>query len=90
MSTDIERLKELAGDLLPINIIATLLSVDETELRERISDKQSDVSIAYHLGKAETIAAIRKQEIELAKSGSPFAIEQTATYIIEQLTSENG
>lgn len=87
---DIEKLQELAGDLLPIDLIATLLDVDELILREAIGDRHTSVSRAYHLGKAQTIAAIRKQEIELAKSGSPFAIEKTAGYIIEQLTSENG
>ena len=87
---DLEKLKELAGDLLPIDLIATLLDVDELILREAISNRHSTASRAYHLGKAETIAAIRKQEIELAKSGSPFAIENTADYIIEQQTSENG
>ncbi|MEA5063249.1 MAG: hypothetical protein VB054_07970 [Petrimonas sp.] len=87
---DLEKLKELAGDLLPIDIIATLLDADELILREFIADKHSKISKAYHLGKAQTIAAIRKQEIEMAKAGSPFAIENTADYIIEQFTSENG
>lgn len=86
----LEKLQELAGDLLPIDLIATLLDVDELALREAIGDRHSPVSRAYHLGKAQTIAAIRKQEIELAKSGSPFAIEKTADYIIDQLSSENG
>ena len=87
---DLEKLKELAGDLLPIDLIATLLDVDELILREAISNRHSTASRAYYLGKAETIAAIRKQEIELAKAGSPFALELSTNFIIEQLQSENG
>ena len=87
---NIEKLKELAADLLPIETISILLDVDELILREVISDRTSEASRAYYLGQAETIAAIRKQEVELAKAGSPLAVENVADYIIEQKTSENG
>lgn len=90
IDTDIERLKELASDLLPLDLIAILLDVDEIDLREAVDNRQSPASIAYYTGKAETIAEIRRQEVKLAKAGSPFAIEQIADYIIEQTTSENG
>lgn len=87
---NIDKLKEYAADLLPIETIAILLNVDELLLREAISDRATDISGAYYLGQAETIAAIRKQEVELAKAGSPLAVENVALYIIEQKTSENG
>lgn len=88
--TDIDKLKEYAADLLPIETIAVLLDVEEILLREAIFDRSTDVSRAYFRGQAETIAAIRKQEVELAKAGSPLAVENVAGYIIEQKTSENG
>ncbi len=87
---DIEKIKEYAADLLPIDVIAVLLNVDEFTLRDAISDRRSEVSIAYYRGQAETIAAVRKQEVELAKAGSPLAVEMVSSYIIEQKTSENG
>lgn len=86
----IDKLKEYAADLLPIDAIAILLEIDELLLRELISDHTSEASKAYYFGQAETIAAIHKQEVELAKAGSPLAVENVADYIIEQKTSENG
>lgn len=87
---DLDKIRELAGDLLPIDLIATLVDVDETRLRDAIHDRKSEISRAYHLGKAKTMAAIRKQEVELAKAGSPLAVQNVNSYIIEQITSENG
>jgi len=69
---DIEKLKEYAADLIPIDMIAVLLDIDEMLLRDVISDRTSPISRAYYLGQAETIAAIRKQEVVLAKAGSPL------------------
>lgn len=85
-----EKIKELAGYLIPIDMIAVLLNVNEDLLREAISDKSSPVSKAYYLGQAETMMEIRKQEIELAKAGSPLAVQNVGDYIIEQKSSENG
>lgn len=87
---DLEKLKEYASNLLPINIIAVLLDINEYEFRDMIADIRSEVSKIYYRSQAETIAAIRKQEIELAKSGSPLSIENVESYIIEQKLSENG
>lgn len=87
---NVEKLKEYAADLLPLETIAILLNTDDISLREAISDRATDISRAYYLGQAETIAAIRKQEVELAKAGSPLAVENVALYIIEQKSSENG
>jgi hypothetical protein len=84
----IERIKELASYLMPIPEMAVLVGIDEDELREVIADKSSEVSKAYHLGKAETILEIRKQEVQLAKTGSPVALENIAKYIIDQAHSE--
>ena len=72
---DADKVKEFASNLLPIDVIAILLDVDEYLLREAISDKKSCVSKAYRLGQALTISEIRKQEVELAKAGSPLAVQ---------------
>lgn len=90
MNIDIDKLKSFASDLLPVDLIAVLLDVDVLDLQTSIADRGSDVSRAYYKGQAETIAAIRRQEVELAKAGSPMAVENVNEYIIEQKTSENG
>jgi len=87
---DIEKLKEYAADLLPVHTIAVLMDLDVIALQEAISDRTNDISKAYYRGQAETIAAIRKQEVALAKAGSPLAVENVSNYIIEQINSENG
>lgn len=87
---DIEKLKEYAADLIPIDMIAVLLDIDEILLRDVISDRTTPISRAYYQGQAETIAAIRKQEVQLAKAGSPLAVENVSGYIIDQKSAENG
>lgn len=87
---NVDKIKELSSYLLPIDIIATLLDVDEYKLRDAIDDKASEISKAYYLGQAQTVADIRKQEVELAKAGSPLAVQNVGNYILEQKTSENG
>ena len=83
-------LREYAGLLLSISDIAVLLSVDEDELRSEINNKSTKLSQTYRLGKMLTIVELRKQEIDMAKLGSPMAVELTQKYIIEQKLNENG
>jgi hypothetical protein len=83
-----DRIKEYASYLLSIPDIATLTGMDEDELKEAIANKTSEISRAYHLGKAETMLAVRKQEVALAKAGSPFAIELMQSYMLDQIQHE--
>lgn len=86
---EIEKIIEYAGLLLSITDIAVLLDVDEDELRDDISIKNSDVSKAYRKAKTERILELRNDEIQLAKLGSPGAMEIVQKYIIDQKISEN-
>lgn len=83
-----EKIKELASYLMSIPDIAILIGMDEDKLRDEIADKSTEISKAYRLGKAETILEVRKQEVALAKSGSPMALENIAEYLIDQSHSE--
>jgi hypothetical protein len=83
-------LKEYAGCLMNISDIAVLLGFDEDVLRDEISNKHSPTSKAYRKAKAEVVFELRKQEIEMAKLGSPQAVELTQRYIIDQKIQENG
>lgn len=87
---ELEKLQECAGLLMNINDIAVLMDIDEDELREDINNKFSPASKAYRKGKAQFIFEIRKQEIDLAKLGSPQAVEQMHKYLIDQKIQENG
>ncbi len=76
-----DRLSDLAGALTPIREIAILLDVPEDALRMAICDRSSAVSHAYYKAKAETALQMRRQELELARVGSPLAAQLTATYL---------
>ncbi|MDR1981340.1 MAG: hypothetical protein LBQ39_06965 [Tannerellaceae bacterium] len=86
--TDAEKIKEYAACLMSIPDIAVLMGVDVDSLRGKIADRSSAISIAYYQGKAETTLAIRRQEVELAKAGSPLAVERTSDYLVEQSQHE--
>ncbi len=69
------KIEELATLLTPVEQVAVLLCLDPHELALQIRDKTTQVSIAYRRGVATTALELRKQEIELAKSGSPLAVQ---------------
>ncbi len=73
---------------MKIDQIALLLGIELSEFKSAIRSENHPLYKAYHLGKAETILAIRKQEIELAKLGSPMAVELVNKFILEQTLAE--
>ena len=84
----IENVRELAKALTPVSDIAALLDVDESMLREELSNKLSPLRKAYDKGKATTALALRMQELELAKVGSPLAVQLTASYVKDMTIDE--
>lgn len=87
---ELEKIGEYAGLLMTITDIAILMNIDEDELRSDISDNSNNVYRTYRLSKIRTTLELHRQEIELAKLGSPLSIELTQKYIIDQKLSENG
>lgn len=87
--TIVEQIGELARDLTPICDIASILDLDEDELRQAIADRHNVVSKAYYSNKANTKLLLRKQELELAKVGSPMAVQQSIGYIRDMNTNED-
>ncbi|GHU77537.1 hypothetical protein FACS189414_4790 [Bacteroidia bacterium] len=83
-----EKIKEYAACLMSIADIAALIGADADHLQSKIADRTTDISKSYYLGKAETTYAIRSREVELAKAGSPLAVELTGDYLIEQSQHE--
>jgi hypothetical protein len=84
----IDRIKEYASLLMPLPEIAVLTGMDENGLKAKIADRSSEYSKAYRLGRAETVLEIRRQEIALAKAGSPMAVELMQDYLLDQIQSE--
>lgn len=73
----------LAADLTPVSHIAAILSLDEDALRAQLSALDSPLRSAYLKAKAETALALRRQELEFARIGSPVAIQLTSSYLRE-------
>jgi len=89
ISQHIDRIEEMASLLMSITDIAAMIECDEMELRDAIADKSTDISKAYRKGKAQTTYELRKNEIALAKIGSPMAVELAERYRIEQNSDED-
>ena len=89
-SNQLEKVQEYAGLLMTVSDISVLIGVNEDSFREDIGNKNSAVSCAFRKGQIETVLELRKQEIEMAKLGSPMAVELIQKYIIDQKMSENG
>jgi len=83
-----EQIKEYAGYLLKPDQIARLMDINPVEFKRVLKSKDHPVSIIYEKGKAEIILEIRKQEIQLAKLGSPIALDLVSKFIIEQKQGE--
>ena len=65
----LDEIAELAEALTPIDDIALILQLDLYQLRQQIRDTTSDVSMAYRLGKARGLLAVRRATIKKAESG---------------------
>lgn len=89
LSSKIDEIRELASQLTPVEDIAVLLDVNEDLLRMELANKQSEVRRAYLKARAETSLMLRRQEIELARVGSPLAVQMTGAYLRDMITSED-
>lgn len=83
------KIEEYASLLMCIDDIAVLVNMNVDELKNEISNKSSQISIAYRRGKAKTTLEIHRQEINLAKLASPAAVENTARFLEEMNLSED-
>lgn len=84
----IEKIKEFAGLLLTPDQISILLDIDAQQFKTTLRDTTNPITKAYNLGKTEIILEIRKQEIQLARLGSPMAVELFNNFILEQKIGE--
>ena len=68
-------IERLAGYFVPIADIAVMIDADVNELRLLIADTSTPESVAYNRGKVASKVAIKAQEMELAKIGSPLGMQ---------------
>lgn len=72
----LDKITDLASIFMTISDIALIMDVDEQELRSDIAS-QSCARIAYRRGKAMSKEELLRQEMKLAKTGAPQALENT-------------
>lgn len=71
MTTEqIKELEELAGALMPLEHVATILGVSLEQLCIELENENSEAYRAYNKGKLMTIVANNTKVISLAKQGS--------------------
>ena len=80
----LKKIKEFASELMRPDHISLLLGIDQDEFKRKIKHRGSEAYIAYETGRAETILELRRQELKLAKLGSPLAVEMVHKFIIDQ------
>ena len=85
---NLKQIQEWAEIYLPISDMAVLLDVPADELRQDIRDKSSPACRAYNHGKVMAKVNLRKQEMDLARVGSPLALENTRNNLIDMEPDE--
>lgn len=74
MENLLSEIENMAANFVSLTDMALVLELNPNELRDKIADTNSPESIAYNRGKAKAKIAIRAQEMELAKVGSPLGM----------------
>lgn len=84
----IERIEELASLYMTVSDIAVIIGVDNNVLREELANEDSPAAKAYLCGKIKSKLELRRQEIQLAKVGSPLALQNCRDALIEMEEDE--
>lgn len=72
---NLEKIEKLASLYMSITDISVILDMPVNKLRSDISQPGTEVRAAYMRGKASTKLELRKQEMMLARVGSPLALD---------------
>lgn len=84
----INEVEKMASVYLPISEMAIILDIPADVLRDDIRNTQSEVSRAYHKGKAASRLRLHHQEMLLAQVGSPLAIENAHRNLLDMEDDE--
>lgn len=85
----IQLIEDLASKLTPLRDIAVLTGIGEDALRIEMEDPSSPARCAYLRGKARTALELRQRELELARIGSPLAVQMASGYLHDMTTDED-
>ena len=85
---DLENIRHWAELKYSLSQIATMLMVDVADLRLALQDPKSDVAMAYNAGKLQSSIKRREKLLEMANSGSEFAIKILDSYEVDQIEEE--
>lgn len=80
--------EQLASIYMKISDIALIIEVSPATLREDIECQEAAVSRAYRKGKALSKVALHQQEMNLAKVGSPLALENARQNLLDMEDDE--
>ena len=84
----LEQIGKWASIYLPISDMALMLDVPAEMLRDEIRNMHTEVSLAYHRGKAASRVKLHQQEMLLAQVGSPLAIENAHRNLLDMEDDE--
>lgn len=84
----LDNIEKCATVYLPITDIALIIEVDPNELRADIADETTEVSRRYRRGKAISKLELHTQEMQLAKVGSPLALENAHKNLLDMEDDE--
>lgn len=82
------QIEKMSSLYMTISDIALIIDVSPEQLRSDISDKSSAVSRSYYKGKASSKLALRAQEMQLAKVGSPLALDNCRKNLLDMEDDE--
>lgn len=84
----LKQIEAYASVYLPISDIAVILDIPSDILRDDIKDSSSDVGKAYRRGKIASKVKLHQQEMTLAMIGSPQALANAHSNLIDMEEDE--
>lgn len=85
---ELQQIEQLASLFLPIRDIAVFLGRQPEQLRRDLKIKGSPMAQAYRRGQVSSKIELRKQEMMLAKVGSPLALDNAQKALIDMEDDE--
>ena len=85
---ELKEVEKLASLYMKISDMAVILDIPPDVLRTEINDKSSPVAKAYRKGKTASKLLLHKQEMELARVGSPLALDNMRNNLLDMEDDE--
>lgn len=86
--SELNQVEKLSSLYMKISDIAVILNIPADTLRNDINDRSTEVSKAYRKGKIASKLELHKQEMQLARVGSPLALENMRNNLLDMEDDE--